>query len=107
ARSYLMILFVRRLSILLLSSFTIPDVGFSTPAITLRSVDFPEPFGPIRPRTADSGRSSETSFKACTPPKFFDTLSAWRRGIVILGPASGVHSIFSAGPRFRLGGREP
>src|SRR6266700_1011903 len=61
ARPYPTTLFAWRLSILLLSSFTTPEVGFSSPAMMLSSVDFPEPFGPIRPRTADSGRSNEES----------------------------------------------
>src|SRR5437667_6283412 len=107
ASPYPTTLFARRLSILLLSSLTNPDVGFSSPAMMLSSVDFPEPFGPIRPMTADSGRLSETSFKACTPPKFFEMLVAWRMGMPIPAIALGVHRIVLAVRRFRLAGREP
>src|SRR5213594_114337 len=107
ARPYPTTLFAWRLSILLLPSLTIPDVGFSSPAMMLSSVDFPELFGPIRPRTAESGRSNETPFKACTPPKFFEMLFAWRMGMPIPALALGVHSIVLAVRRSRLAGREP
>jgi hypothetical protein len=37
------------------------DAGVSRPARILRSVDFPDPFGPIKPARSPTRRSRETS----------------------------------------------
>jgi hypothetical protein len=41
-----------------------PWPGFSNPEITLRRVDFPAPFDPIRVTVSFSGTSSETPDRA-------------------------------------------
>ena len=53
------------------SSFTVPDVGRTTPEMQFSRVVFPDPFGPISPDTRPFGSSSETPLSARTPPKCF------------------------------------
>ena len=44
-------------------------LGFSAPAIRLKVVLFPEPFGPIRPRISPSATSNATFLTARKPSK--------------------------------------
>ena len=46
-----------------------PPEGASAPAIRLKVVLLPEPFGPIRPRISPCASSNETSLTAVNPPK--------------------------------------
>jgi hypothetical protein len=46
-----------------------PEVGFSSPAIRLKSVVFPAPLGPISPTISPGPTSIVTSSTAATPPK--------------------------------------
>src|SRR5437762_4801301 len=48
---------------------TEPDVGRNAPAIRLKVVLFPEPFGPMRPRISPSATSNETFLTARKPSK--------------------------------------
>src|SRR5690242_3508874 len=48
-----------------------PAVGASAPAMRLKSVVLPAPFGPMRPAISPSLRSKETSATATAPPKAF------------------------------------
>src|SRR5437764_15383334 len=60
---------------------TEPTVGFSAPAIRLKVVLLPEPFGPIRPRISPSATSKETFLTARKPSKLLvspSTLSTYR-----------------------------
>ena len=52
-----------------------PEVGASTPVITLISVDLPAPLSPIRPTISFLPIESEISRSACTAPKYFCTCS--------------------------------
>src|SRR5574341_1030659 len=52
----------------------IPLLGFNTPEITLKRVVFPEPLGPISPRSSPSSNFNETSLSAVKPPKCLVTL---------------------------------
>ena len=53
-----------------------PEVGASTPVITLISVDLPAPLSPISPTISLRPMASETSRSACTAPKDFCTFSS-------------------------------
>src|SRR6202011_2457308 len=46
-----------------------PAVGRKVPAIRLKVVLFPDPFGPIRPRISPSRTSKDTWLMARNPPK--------------------------------------
>src|SRR5262249_54574629 len=46
-----------------------PAVGCRLPAIRLKAVLLPQPFGPIRPRISPSRTSKDTSLTARNPPK--------------------------------------
>src|SRR5262249_19223232 len=57
------------------------------PAIRLKSVVLPEPFGPMIPTTAPAGTSRLTPRTACTPAKALETPSRASRGAVdVTGP---------------------
>ena len=58
------------------SSSTAPSSGKSNPVRTFTSVDFPAPFGPMRPTTSCRCSSSVTSRSACTPSKARETPAA-------------------------------
>src|SRR5436309_6415473 len=61
---------------------TDPAVGRSAPAMRLKVVLLPEPFGPIRPRISPSATSKETFLTAGKPSKSFvspSTLSTYLR----------------------------
>src|SRR5947209_17224238 len=51
-------------------SSTRPALGFTKPVMRLISVLLPEPLGPITPSASPRRSSNETSFTACTAPKF-------------------------------------
>src|SRR5687767_5628241 len=53
-----------------------PEVGASTPVITLISVDFPAPLSPIRPTISLRPMVSEMSLRARIAPKYFWTFSS-------------------------------
>src|SRR5688572_2580114 len=58
-----------------------PDVGFSTPVMTLISVDLPAPLSPMRPTISFRPIDSVTLRRAWTAPKYFSTFSSrtmWR-----------------------------
>ena len=46
-----------------------PELGVVTPLIRLKTVDFPAPFGPIRPRSSPALRLKLRPPTASTPPK--------------------------------------
>ena len=46
-----------------------PAFGLSAPAIRLKIVLLPDPFGPIRPRISPSPTAKPTSLTAVKPPK--------------------------------------
>src|SRR5439155_1480161 len=50
---------------------TDPAVGRSAPAMRLKMVLLPEPFGPMRPRSSPSATSNETLLTARKPSKLF------------------------------------
>src|SRR5690606_4505141 len=50
---------------------TDPSVGANSPAITLKVVLLPEPFGPISPRISPRASSKERFLTAVNPPKRF------------------------------------
>ena len=54
------------------SSRTSPEVGRSEPAMRLKSVVLPAPFGPMTPRISPSRSSSVTPSTALRPPKVFE-----------------------------------
>src|SRR4051794_31183387 len=60
------------------SSRMYPDDGLMSPAMMLKSVDFPQPLGPIMLTNRPLGISSEISSRAvtCVPP-FVNTLLTW------------------------------
>src|ERR1700752_2790261 len=61
---------------------TEPALGLSAPAIRLKVVLLPEPFGPMRPRISPSATSKETFLTARKPSKSFvspSTLSTYLR----------------------------
>jgi len=57
-----------------------PDVGGSRPAITLKSVVLPAPFGPIRPVILPFSKERVTPSTARKPPKW-----RWRLSTRIIG----------------------
>src|SRR5581483_7739656 len=62
---------------------TEPALGLSAPAIRLKVVLLPEPFGPIRPRISPSATSKETFLTARKPSKLLvspSTSSTYLRG---------------------------
>jgi hypothetical protein len=69
-----------RPSIRMPSDFTSPSLGLTVPAITLRSVVLPAPFGPIRPITRPRETSSVTFDNAVRPSKETETSAAARGG---------------------------
>jgi hypothetical protein len=60
------------------ASSTEPEVGRSNPVSTFTSVDFPAPFGPIKPTTSCRWSSSVTSWSARTPSNDRETEEARR-----------------------------
>src|SRR5882762_11665348 len=83
------------------ATFTSPLSGRSMPAMRLRSVVFPDPEGPIRPRNSPSGTSSEMSCStgiAMLSRRYdFDTPRTWT---IELGMSSSLlHGDFGAGPQ--------
>src|SRR5437660_12655347 len=50
--------------------WTLPPEGRKAPVITLKSVVFPAPLGPMKPQICFSGISKLTSLSAATPPKY-------------------------------------
>src|SRR6059058_4189989 len=76
---------------------TPPDVGRIVPERTFRRVVFPEPFGPIRPRTVPWSRASDTSSSAVTPPNRLTMPFAARRAVIRS----------TSGPRGRTVGSSP
>src|SRR5262249_15433021 len=50
-----------------------PALGLSCPLMTLKQVDLPAPFGPIRARNSPSSTEKLTSLTARRAPKDFDT----------------------------------
>src|SRR5579885_2621391 len=52
-----------------------PSVGARSPAMQLKKVDLPAPFGPIRPTISPASTESEASASATKPPKDLETLS--------------------------------
>ena len=67
------------------ASSIVPASGFTTPAITLMSVDLPAPFSPrtawMRPRA----HSRRASASARTPPYRFEMPSKRSSGVMLLG----------------------
>src|SRR3990172_6079696 len=63
-----------------------PASGERAPAIRLKSVVLPDPFGPMIPSSSPSSSVKLTSWTARTPPKPFDTRSTSRRGMERLRP---------------------
>src|SRR5260370_30456914 len=69
---------------------TAPESGGRTPARTSRSVDLPEPLGPINPRRSPSEIDSERSSNKRFAPN--EAVNAWelsRRGMKNIGAADG------------------
>ena len=64
------------------SSSICPPVGWEIPEITLSSVVFPEPLGPINPRISPRCTTMSTPASASTPTKFFSTPVPRRIGAV-------------------------
>ena len=62
-------------SIRLPDRLIVPLSGRMWPAIRLKRVDLPAPFGPMMPRSSPSATSRVTSWLAKTPPKRRDTRS--------------------------------
>src|SRR5690625_3701490 len=52
-----------------------PLVGLMKPAIMLKTVVFPAPFGPMRPVIRPSSSEKEQLLTACRPPKDLDSCS--------------------------------
>ena len=50
-----------------------PPLGRYSPVMTLKAVDLPEPFGPIKPRISPALSRSESLSSARTPPKLIET----------------------------------
>ena len=63
------------------SNTTSPESGLSSPVMTLKSVDFPAPFGPMTARISPFATERETSWSARRPPNDFTTLRTSRRTI--------------------------
>ena len=57
------------------STSIVPDVGFAVPAMSLRSVDFPDPFAPTTPKHCPRSTAKLTSFSAWTTSED----EVWRR----------------------------
>src|ERR1039457_73795 len=66
----------------------LPLVGAIVPATRLTQVDFPDPLGPMRPRTSPALTSKETPLSACTPPNRFSS-----RSTTSIRLAMGVHRL--------------
>src|SRR5215470_17528761 len=60
------------------SNEIVPDEGGSAPAMRLNRVDFPAPFGPIRPTISPRSQLIDTSSLAATPAKCRETLRTSR-----------------------------
>src|SRR5215831_12519117 len=66
---------------------TVPDVGLSSPAATLSSVDLPQPVGPTTETNSPSPMESVTSFTAVYAPPPLPanvqvTLSKWTAAVM-------------------------
>ena len=59
---------------------TSPEVGGIDPAMRLKSVVFPAPFGPMTPRISPCRSSRSTWSTALRPPKLFEIARVARRG---------------------------
>src|SRR5579859_706807 len=57
----------------------VPDVGRNAPAMMLKSVVLPAPFGPMRPTISSWATARSTSCTARSPPKRLETPSTFRR----------------------------
>src|SRR5271156_2256864 len=66
----------------------LPEVGASTPVMSLISVDLPAPLSPMRPTISLRPMERSMSRSACTAPKYFCTPS--RRTMDANSPAAGV-----------------
>src|ERR1700686_5267428 len=60
---------VRRPEMRFPANSTSPPLGRMIPAISRKSVDFPAPLGPIRPKISPACTSRSTSRTATSPPK--------------------------------------
>src|SRR3974377_42636 len=69
-----------------------PPSARRKPVITLKTVVFPAPFGPMRPVMRPAATSQAHSSTACMPPKALDTFS-----IVMIGAVTA--SSGALGPR--------
>jgi hypothetical protein len=79
---------------LLPSASTSPEVGRNKPAIMLKSVDLPQPLGPIRLISRPSGivRDTESSARTARPSRLniFETVRTSSLAAVV-APAGSVH----------------
>ncbi len=64
-----------------------PSVGGVSPEMTLTSVVFPAPLGPISATRSPALRPNETSRLTWRPPKDFDSPSNFRRSVMGVPPA--------------------
>src|SRR3990172_7767701 len=71
------------------STARVPPSGSNTPDRILIRVDLPAPLSPSRQTTSPALTASETSSRATTAPKYFETLRASRRGVRVRGSAFG------------------
>ena len=80
-----------------------PLSGFTRPYRISRSVDFPEPFGPIRPMRSPSETVNEIFLKSGATPNFFERSCALIIGIEFaqsaFSPITSVHAKRSRMPR--------
>src|SRR5262245_2875007 len=61
----------------------VPALGANTPAIRLKSVVLPAPFGPITAKIEPSGTAKLTLATARSPLKLFDTPATSRSGTML------------------------
>ena len=78
------------------SKTTEPESGASMPAMMLRNVDFPAPFGAMRPTFSPSEMESETSAKRSRSPKDLVMLRVWSKLILNKSEESRVRIIKEA-----------
>src|SRR6202044_3514415 len=76
------------------SNSIFPEVGLSEPAIRLRSVVLPAPFGPISPTSPPCSISKLTSFTAASPAKYRVTFFSLRMGANGTPRVKGAHKFF-------------
>ncbi len=92
---------VRRPTMVRPPTRTSPLRGRYRPVMTLNAVDFPEPFGPIKPRISPALTRSEKLSSACTPPKLMETWSSSSAG----SPFDGAGAPGAPRSRFSRAGR--